>query len=175
MDQDIQTQDQQLPKSNLKRYPGAKGIPLEAIIDYRRKNLSCSQIATLLHCHPSNISRRLKDADEEINLTNAFEKSRAFIFRNEQRKIIQSITPADRKKAGLLEKVKATTFLHNAERTDEGKPTNITGYVDMIKARQILNEEKEAITAELIKSGVDLPVYNSDPEAVHNQETNVTP
>jgi len=151
-----------LPESNLTRYPGSKNIPIEAIIDYRKKNLSCSQIATLLKCCPSNISRRLKTVDEAIDLTNKYRDNRGFIFAYEQNKIRQSITAADRKKAGLLEKVKSISFFHNAERLESGKSTQNIAYLDMIKARVSATTELQVIEAELVQTGVQIPVENGE-------------
>ena len=119
---------------------GSWRIPIEAIIELKAKNLCNSEIAKLLGCGPSNISQRLKD----VELTKQYVNNRALIFAYHQRRIIESITHANIQKAGLLEKVKATSFLHNAERLELNLSTSNIAYADMIQGRdQRIQELKE--------------------------------
>ena len=126
-----------LPEPNLIRYPGSKGIPIETIIELRKKNLSCSQIATLLKCNPSNITRRLKTIDEAIETTNHYRSNRGFLLSLEQNRIRHSITNADLKRAGLRDKVISIGVLFDKERLEEGKSTeNIASIHSAIEAIQ---------------------------------------
>lgn len=118
-----------------------KYIPIERIIELRKKHLSCAEIAKVLGCSKANIIQRLHKVSEELDLTDTYVSNRATVLAFQQRRIIQSITDADIKKAGLLEKVKSTTFLHNSERLELGKSTSNIFYADLIKAKQMVDKE----------------------------------
>lgn len=127
---------------------GPKGIAIENIIELRQRGLSVGQIGKLLGCHNSNISRRLQTVSEDIDLTDKYVNNRAKIFAYHQRKIIQSITPTDISKAGLLEKVKSASFLYNAERLETGQSTQNIAYADMLQARDKARKRREELEAE---------------------------
>ena len=137
-----------LPESNLTRWPGAKGIAIEDIIDLKTRGLSLNQIGKILGCDHSNVSRRLKTVSKDIDLTNKYVNNRAKIFAYHQRNIIQSITPKDIEKAGLLEKVKSASFLYNAERLETGQSTQNIAYADMLQARDKAKQRREELEAE---------------------------
>jgi len=118
------------------------------MIDLRRRGLSHNQIGELLGCHNSNVSRRLKGLDESIELTDLYIKHRPWILAYEQQRIRQSITAADLSKAGLRDKVVAMGILHDKERLESGLPNQIVAYADMVKMRQQLIAERDALDAE---------------------------
>jgi len=118
-----------------------KDIPIELIIDLRKKQLSTGQIAKLVGCSRPNIVQRLQKAAVDIELTYKFRKHRGEILANLQRRIIQSITPADLEKAGLRDKVISSGILFDKERLEEGKSTSIVFYADLIKAKQIVDQQ----------------------------------
>jgi len=118
-----------------------KYIPIERIIELRKKHLSCAEIAKILGCSKPNIVQRLHKISEELDLTDHYVNNRSKILAFQQRRIIQSITDADLKKAGLRDKVISTGILFDKERLEEGKSTSIVFYADLIKAKQIVDQE----------------------------------
>jgi len=138
----------EIDQSNLEFPPvinPLKYIPIERIIELRKKHLSCAEIAKVLGCSKANIIQRLHRISEELDLTDQYVKNRADVLAFQQRRIIHSITDADIKKAGLLEKIKSTTFLHNSERLELNKSTSNIFYADMIKAREQVKQDIEEL------------------------------
>ncbi len=130
MNQEIISQEDINSLPDTRKY-GPKGIPLEAIIELRKKNLSTVQIATLLGCTPHNIQIRLKD----VELVKDFVSNRSTIFSHPHRIILNSITSADIKKANLRDKIISAGVLYDKERLETGQSTQIMGYADALKAR----------------------------------------
>jgi len=100
-----------------------KHIPIETILDLRRKKLSCSQIACIVGCCKQNIQQRLKDSGLEHLETH--KKYRADILALKSREILESIDTADIKKAGLRDRVIAYGTLYDKERLELDKATSI--------------------------------------------------
>ena len=171
MDQDLQT----IPKNLPRRYTGPKGIPIEKLIELRSKNLSYQEIGEKLNIHPKTAYIRLRPIIQELENNELYKKHRVEIFTLKERQVIQSITPRDLARANLQQKTWSAKAIHEMGRLESGKSTSNISYVDMIKAKEKIDKENEAIDAELKESGVEIPVYNSDPQVVDNQETNATP
>lgn len=97
-----------------------KDIPLESIIELRKKRLSTRAIAKLLDCDHSNIVRRLQGYKNEILGIESFKRNRSDIFAIVQARIINSITDDDIKKAPLGTKTLAVCQLYDKERLERG-------------------------------------------------------
>lgn len=140
-------------QSNLpvKRCSGPKGIPIEQLIDLRQKGLTVTEISKIVGCTDGNVARRLVKVADSIDNTHKYRKHRGFIYAWMQNRILQEVSPTDIKKAKLIDKVKAISFLHNQERLEEGKSTQNITYADMIKARKQVQDEIEALEAEFGK------------------------
>ena len=136
---DFSTPIRNIDKEDLKDFPitinPIKYIPVEKIIELRKRHLSCSEIAKLLGCSKANIVQRIRKISNEIELTNHYINNRSTVFAFHQRKIMESITEADRKKAGLRDKVISVGVLFDKERLEEGKSTQNIAYADALKAR----------------------------------------
>ena len=132
-----------------KHKAGPKSIPIEAMIDLKRKGLSNIQIGELLGCHNSNVSKRLKALDNSIDLTDRYIKHRPWILAYEQNRIRQSITAADIAKAGLRDKMVSIGILHDHELKAAGLPTQIILYADAVKLKQQLADERKALELEI--------------------------
>ena len=166
---------QPIPKNLPRQATGPKGVPIERLIELRKKNLSYPEIAKIVNIHPKNVYIRLKPIIDDIDNTHLFRKHRTDILSYWQSKIIQSITRADLEKASLRDKIISASILYDKERLESGKSTQNIAYLDMIKASAKIKEDQQTIEAELVSAGVDLPVYNSDSDTVDKQENNVTP
>ena len=138
-----------------KNKPGRKNGPIisiEAMIDLKRRGLTILQIADLLHCHTSTVSKRLAKLDNSIDLTDKYIKHRPWMYAYNQQRIIQSITQTDIRKAGLRDKVVAIGILHDHELKAAGLPTQIILYADGVKLRQQMVQERKDLEAEAAKS-----------------------
>ena len=120
---------------------GPKDIPIELIIDLRRKHLSASQIAKIVGCSKPNVIQRLHKACIQLEATDRFRKNKGDVLANLQRRISNSITDADLEKAGLLAKATSFGILFDKQQLFEGKSTSIVFYADLIKAKQIVDQE----------------------------------
>ena len=129
---------------------GPKAIPIELMIDLKRRGLADTQIGELLGCHGSNVGRRLAKLSSSIDITDKYIKHRPWLFAYEQQRIRQSITQADIRKAGLRDKIVAIGILHDHELKAAGLPTQIILYADGVKMRQQLIEERKALEAEAV-------------------------
>ena len=148
MDQNIQTQEIDVNSLPLTINRSQKGIPEEILITLRRKKLSYSQIAKIVGCSKPNVLVRLRGKCEEIELAEEFRRNKADIFNLHQYRISKSITPADRQKAGLLEKTKSICFFHNQEKVERGEATQIMGYADALKAKESIRSERQKLIEE---------------------------
>jgi len=153
---DKQTQDvtelyPEITPSLIPNIRANKNIPIEAIIELRQKNLTVNQIAKILGCDHSNIVRRLQSISNEIDLTHSYKKNRADILAFHQRRIIQSITPADLKKAGLRDKIISAGVLYDKERLETGQSTQNIFYADMIKAKSQVDKEIQELEGQNVE------------------------
>ena len=100
-----------------------KNIPIENIIELKRKNLSHEQIAKLLKCSTTNITLRLAKYRDITDNLDRFKNHRADILAFNQQRLLNSITDAEIKKAPLGTKVLATCQLYDKERLERGQST----------------------------------------------------
>jgi hypothetical protein len=103
------------------------------------------QIAKMVGCNGSNVSKRLAAASYSIDRTHKYRKHKALVYAWLQEQIIQNVTTTDIQKAKLIDKVKAISFLNNAERLEEGKSTQNIAYADMVKMLHRTQREIEDI------------------------------
>jgi len=152
-----------------------KNIPIEAIIALRTENpqLSISNIARILKCDKSNISRRLKDYDQHIKGLPEFKKNKADILSVIQSKIINGINESDIKKASLLQKTTAVSQLIDKERLERGQSTeNVSIQALMSDLDQKEKEIMERIShKQAQKQGdkQDIPSTSNDNETVKDK------
>lgn len=139
-----------LPESNLKRYPGPKGIPIEQIIDLRSRGLSISQIGKLLGCDSKNVWVRLQKSGYDLDNTKYYRQNRAEILAYEQNRIRQHFTDAKLQKSSLRDLVVAYGILYDKERLESGLSTANVSYSDAIKARKQLLKERQALDDETL-------------------------
>ncbi len=109
-----------------------KYIPIESIIELRKKSLSTRQIAKILGCDHSNIVRRLNAYKAELQGIEPFKRNRADIFALVQAKIINNITDNDIAKASLLQKATSVAVLYDKERLERGQSTENIAYSSTI-------------------------------------------
>lgn len=114
---------------------GRKNIPLQLIADLKSKNYSNSQIATILKCDPSNITKRLQD----IDITKDYITNKSFLIRHLERRVYYHFTDAKLKKANAQQLGILYGTIYDKGQLEEGKSTQNIAYADVVRA---MNQEK---------------------------------
>ncbi len=105
---------------------GPKMIPIETIAYYvKEKKLTDQEIADILHCDRSNITRRRNDAGLYIERVERFKANRADIFAAKQNELLNELTPAKLKKIHPRDAVVSAGILYDKERLERGQSTEI--------------------------------------------------
>jgi hypothetical protein len=121
-----------------------KPVPLDYLISLRQKKLTYQQIADIVGRSKPAVFLRLKQADIEINWVREFRDNRAFLLSCLQRRILDSITPADLLKANLRDKIISMGVLYDKERLELNLATSInSSYSDMIEAKKQVQKQIE--------------------------------
>ena len=103
-----------------------KGIPLESIIEYKRKGLTTREIAELLGCSHSNIVQRLKDLSEDITTLDQYKTHRADILAFTGRRMVNvflGLTDAEQKEVVKRRGMVDYGILYDKERLERGQST----------------------------------------------------
>lgn len=101
---------------------GTKQIKIEELLLLRAKGLSHSQIARVVGCTPSNITKRLQLVDDPI-LIEDFKSARADVLAYQQRRVLNHITDDKLKAASAYQLVGMFSLLHERERLERGQST----------------------------------------------------
>jgi hypothetical protein len=127
-----------LPQITRKGKSRPKGIDHDLTIKMRKSGMSYNDIAKAQGCSRANIIQVLaRYAINQEHVEN-FKKHRADILAGLQGRLLQSITPADIKKAPLGSKVLAVAQLYDKERLERGQSTtNIDVHVNVQKISEI--------------------------------------
>lgn len=142
-----------------------KGIPLESIIDLYNKGLNNTEIAKIIGCDRSNISRRIQAVRDELDSLPKFKHHRADILALHQSRLLNSITPNDINKSSPYQRVGMMALLYDKERLERGQLTEITGYMDLSKALSQVQADRQRLAREL---GIDDHDNDSHPSASRN-------
>ena len=106
-----------------KGFGQAKGIPLEDILELRRKDLTLKQISVILGCSEANVHKRLKGfAPVQVKI-DRYKRHRADLLTLTQATLHDSITPAVINEASLLQRTTALGILYDKERLERGQST----------------------------------------------------
>ena len=122
-------------------------------------NLTTRQIGEIANCDHSHVVRVLQAYNLSISDTGDFKKNRADIFAGIQGSLLQSLSPADIKKASLSQRVVAAGILYDKERLerdlstqnikplvffgDPGKPAPEDAPQDTIEGELIAEDEEK--------------------------------
>ena len=132
-----------------------KRIPIEAILELKLKGNSDKDIATLLHCSQQNVSTsiktrietsqqnvsaRLREYRDEVETLENFKKNRADILAVVQKKLLNSLSDADIKKATAYQRIGMFGILYDKERLERGESTEnihvLTQAISDLQARK---------------------------------------
>lgn len=100
-----------------------RNIPIESIIELRRKDLTEHQIASILGCDRSNVNRRLAKYKDQLDGLDRYKNHRADILAFNQKRLLNTITESDIKSASLLQRTTAFGILYDKERLERNQST----------------------------------------------------
>ena len=147
-----------------------KGISRERLIALRKKNLSYSLIAKVVGIAKRNVVKRFKILNKQMELVKYYRENRSDLIDFQAARTLDSITPADRKKASLLQKTTAFSQLYDKSRLENDKSTQNIAYADALKARD------DALKAEDLACTEQDQLKKNYPHIDFDQVTiNVTP
>lgn len=135
-----------------------KHIPAETIIQYANQGLTDREIAKLVGCDRSNITRRLKAANYSKDRQKMYRERLAGVLDVKAYQLIKSITPTDLKKARLSEKtLGACQFIDKAGQL---RGNTEVGSVNLIQ-NLIINgpARKDQLAKQMYERGIDPSSY----------------
>ncbi len=119
-----------------------KGIPIEKIIEYRRKGLSTRAIATLLGCNHSNIVERLQAISNDIDTLPEYMIHKADILTLTGKRIINHLTDDKLQKASAYQLTGMFGIINQHDRLERDLSTANT--MTVIADIEALRKEREA-------------------------------
>ena len=131
-------------------YSKRKGIPLEDMLELRRKDLTLKQISVILGCSEANVHKRLKGfAPTQVKI-DRYKRHRADLLALTQAQIHDSITPSVINESTLLQRATTLKIFNEAERLERGQSTS---NVDIHSEIRSSIERVEAIRALIAEGG----------------------
>ena len=121
MNQIAETQDNTSPDMSIY---APKDIPIESIIEYKRKGMTTREIGKLVGCTHSNVVKRLQSISDDIDTLDSYKLHRADILAFNGRKLLNHITDDKLQKAPVGTLVLAACQLYDKERLERGQSTH---------------------------------------------------
>ncbi len=112
-----------LPPASQHHSTANKDIPIELLLELKRKNLNNSEIAKVVGCHHSNVSRRLAPYKDKLARIDNYDKYKADIFTLMQMDATDSIKPEDWKKVPVPSRILGICQLEDKIRLRKGQST----------------------------------------------------
>lgn len=135
-----------------------KDIPIENIIHYRNKGLKNVEIAHLLDCDPSNISRRLTEVDALISRGKHYRDNKADISSIRQAKYNSSIMRRSEKELdqhSVVQLETAMAIAHDKEDKERDKHETGNDINDMALSLEEIERKLLALEGGAERDGLD--------------------
>ena len=152
----------QKPPVNSEHVPTStapKGIEIENLIDYRKRNLTLQEIATLTGCSKENVCQRLRDAD--LDGLETFREYKDVTLEHKQREIVKSLTDAKVKGMSGLQLITGAAILQDKIQVIRGLSSEIVDHrvltLDLNKAIEQLRQEQGSNTTDQNEQIIDIP------------------
>ena len=100
-----------------------KNIPIEIILDYHAKGLNHAEIARLVDCDRSNVSRRIQATIEDLEALPKYKENRADVMALKGRQALQSITQKKLQKTTPAQAATVFGILYDKERLERDQAT----------------------------------------------------
>lgn len=129
----------EIPIEIQKKPQRPKDIPIEKIIELRRKGLSLQDIADICKCTAQNIHVRLQGIEE----FETFSRDKALYYEHLQHKILRTIDESDIKKSPFGTRITAAAILEDKIRLIRGQATEridtfaVTASLDELEKRKV--------------------------------------
>ncbi len=122
-----------------------KNIPIESMLELAHKGLTDEQVASIIGCDRSNVSRRLQPYRDKLAVLDKHKQYRADILCLKGMSMLENITPAKLKKASARDLTTNYGILFDKERLERGQATSHVAYMDITKGLQEIEKEIQAI------------------------------
>ena len=120
-----------------------KNIPIESMLEYRKKGLTHADIAAIIGCDRSNVSRRLQPYKDDLDTLDLYKHHRADIIAIKGKQILNNITPDKIQKASAYQLTGMYSILFDKERLEREQSTaNVSVRMATIAALQREIEDK---------------------------------
>jgi len=114
------------------------------MVGYRRKGLTCDEIARLMGCSASLVSERLNEIEAKLNAVKVYREVESDILALKELELLSGITPEKVEDANARDLAMAAAMLYDRRRLSEGKSTANIAYADMVQQlREIERELRE--------------------------------
>ena len=130
-----------------------KGIPIEDILELKNKDLNNKQIAELLGCDRSNVSKRLKEYTPTLKKIGGYKKHRADIYAHMQSELLSAVTPDKIKDCSVPQLVTGMAILYDKERLERGQSTQNMSVASLIETH---STNLEAISGQIARLSQEL-------------------
>ena len=110
-----------------------KGISIERMLQLRNKELTDGEIAALLGCDRSNVTKRLAKYAPKLERIDSHKKYRADILTDLQIKVLDNFTPDKIKECTVPQSAVVYGILYDKERIERGQSTtnlSIAGVIE---------------------------------------------
>ena len=112
---------------------GPKQIPIETIMEYRRKGLSMSDVARIVGCSKPNIVQRLNRMNAELVQVDHYKSNRADFLALKQMRMLNQITEPKLKDASAYQLAGMFGILYDKERLERGQSTSNELQIQVVK------------------------------------------
>lgn len=99
-------------------------IPIELLIDLRKKGLSYSQMGKVLGLSKQACSQRLRPLYAKMELADAFKRSKSEVFNYKQSRLLSTLDDAAIKEMQPYQRVVAASILYDKQRLEDNQSTS---------------------------------------------------
>ena len=143
---DLSTEPPDNPTSTDNSKYTPKGIPLEKIIEYRRKGLSARAIGKIFNCDHSNVINRLKTVAEDVDTLPEYMIHKADILTLTGKRIINHLTDDKLQKASAYQLTGMYGIINQHDRLERDLSTANT--MTVIADLEAVRKERERLANE---------------------------
>lgn len=101
-----------------------KNIPIEKIIDLRKRGLSYSQMGKVLGVSKVACLKRLQAMQEHVEAADAFKRNKSEVFNLKQSMMLSSINESAIKEMQPYQRVVAASILYDKQRLEDNQSTS---------------------------------------------------
>ena len=130
-----------------------KMIPIERMLQLKDKNLTDEEIATILGCNRSNVSRRLAEHAPRLQRIDNYKKYRADVLTDLQIKVLDNVTDAKLKESSATQLITGMAILYDKERLERGQSTSNMSVAGLVESHSV---NLEALSGQIAKLSQEL-------------------